>query len=148
MIAFENIKTGEVVTFDANSDPQTRQAHMAAYLNSSDMSPNASRGQDFGWRLSPEVIAAMDAVRADYDQMDRISRRTGIGVEDVQNYHLLNYVADREFSAEAMKNQEKAKESLHEESYNKRLAEARTKGAGTKETVSGKIEVPTNKEKK
>jgi len=48
-IGFFNTKTGK--THYAKMDAQIQ-----AYLNSSDMGINASRGQDFGWRLEPEWI--------------------------------------------------------------------------------------------
>lgn len=102
MITFENIRTGEKVTFTGEQETNSRNAHMAAYLNASDLSPNAgTRGQDFGWRLAPEVIAEMEAVRQDYDTLERISKRLGVGIDDIRDFHILSYVADRSFAQDA-----------------------------------------------
>lgn len=102
MITFENIRTGEKVVFTGEQETNSRNAHMAAYLNASDLSPNAGvRGQDFGWRLAPEVIAEMDAVRQDYDTLERISKRLGVGIDDIRDFHILSYVADRSFAQDA-----------------------------------------------
>ena len=48
-ISFFSIRTGE--THYGKLEPT-----IAAYLNSSDLGINASRGQDYGWRLSPEWV--------------------------------------------------------------------------------------------
>lgn len=102
MITFENIRTGEKVTFTGEQEVNARNAHMAAYLNASDLSPNAGvRGQDFGWRLAPEVVAEMQSVREDYDTLERLSKRLGIGMDDLKDFHILSYVAERSFAQDA-----------------------------------------------
>lgn len=67
-IAFFSIKTGE--TMYARLEPT-----IAAFINSSDMGVNASRGQDYGWRLDPEWVKKIRAFRADEDAMDRLSAK-------------------------------------------------------------------------
>jgi hypothetical protein len=61
-IAFFSIRTGE--THYCKLEPT-----IAAYINSSDMGINASRGQDYGWRLGKEWVAKIRAFRRDATQM-------------------------------------------------------------------------------
>lgn len=140
MITFENIKTGEKVVFTGEQEANSRNAHMAAYLNASDLSPNAGvRGQDFGWRLAPEVIAEMDLVREDYDTLERISKRIGAGIDDIRDFHILSYVADRSFAEDAKKARVNVPTSTDmEDDYRARVKAAK----------GGKLEVQTNEGEK
>lgn len=139
MITFENIKTGETVVFTGEQEAASRTAHMAAYLNSSDLSPNAGvRGQDFGWRLAPEVIAEMESVRNDMEQLDRIARRIGIGVDDIRDFHVLSYVAEKDFAKDAIKARSASSQSDQEDDYRARVKAAK----------SGKLGLETNKGEK
>ncbi len=69
-IAFYNIKGDE-----------TRYAKLEAqiqgYINSSDMGINASRGQDFKWRLAPEWVRAVRAFRRNESKMEILAARNG-----------------------------------------------------------------------
>jgi hypothetical protein len=67
-IAFFSIKTGE--THYCRLEPT-----IAAYINSSDMGINASRGQDFGWRLDPEWVKKIRNFRSDEDRMDTLAAK-------------------------------------------------------------------------
>lgn len=126
MITFENIKTGEKVVFTGEQEVASRSAQMAAFLNSSDLSPNAGqRGQDFGWRLAPEVIAEMDAARQDVEILEKLSRRIGIGMDDIRDYHILSYVADKDFAKDAMKLRAKETAPEIEEDYLARVKAAK-----------------------
>jgi hypothetical protein len=168
VIKFENIRTGEVVEFTGAQEVNARNAHMAAYLNASDLSPNAGiRGQDFGWRLAPEVIAEMELVRNDYDSLERISKRLGVGIDDIRDFHILSYVAERSFAedAKAARANQPAPSDL-EDDYRARVKAAK-QGTNpdvvkvtapveaqnftvttTKDDASVKLEVPTTKKEK
>lgn len=168
MITFENIKTGEKVVFTGEQEVNSRNAHMAAYLNASDLSPNAGvRGQDFGWRLAPEVIAEMEAVRGDFELLDRISRRIGIGIDDIRDFHILSYVADRSFAEDAKRARVNVPTSTDlEDDYRARVKAAKQgsnpevlkvttpveeqsfKVTTTKDDANVKLEVPTTKKEK
>ncbi len=100
MITFENITTGERVSFGGELDANARQAHIAAFLNSSDLSPNAQKGQDFGWRLAPEIKDEIDRMKSDPNIMAILSRQIGIGIDEIRDYQVLNYIAEQEFAAE------------------------------------------------
>lgn len=67
-IGFYSVETGE--TRYAQLDAQIQ-----AYINSSDLGINASRGQDFGWRLSPDWVKMVRAFRADETKMDNLAAK-------------------------------------------------------------------------
>lgn len=69
-IGFFNIKTGE--THYARLEPQIQ-----AFINSSDLGINASRGQDFGWRLEPEWVNRVKKFRRDEPKMETLVSRNG-----------------------------------------------------------------------
>lgn len=74
-IGFYSVKTGE--TRYAVLDAQIQ-----GYINSSDLGINASRGQDFGWRLSPEWVKQVRAFRANENKMATLSAK--LRLEDDQ----------------------------------------------------------------
>jgi hypothetical protein len=151
VITFENIKTGEKVVFTGEQEVNSRNAHMAAYLNASDLSPNAGvRGQDFGWRLAPEVIAEMEAVRQSYDTLESISKRLGVGIDDIRDFHVLSYVAERSFAKDAKQARVDLPTSTElEDDYRERVKKAVSgKTTSTEEDASVKLEVPTTKKEK
>jgi len=61
-IGFYNIQSGE--TLYAKTEPQIQ-----GFINSSDLGINASRGQDFKWRIHPEWVKAIRAFRANEAKM-------------------------------------------------------------------------------
>lgn len=69
-IGFFNIKTGE-------TRYARLEAQIQAYINSSDLGINASRDQDFGWRLAPEWVKRVKAFRRNEAKMERLTERNG-----------------------------------------------------------------------
>jgi hypothetical protein len=69
-ISFFSIRTGE--THFCKLEPT-----IAAYINSSDIGINASRGQDYGWRLSPEWVKKVRDFRRDSTQMSILTAKNG-----------------------------------------------------------------------
>lgn len=69
-IGFFNIKSGE-------THYAKLEAQIQAYINSSDMGINASRDQDFGWRLEPSWVKAVKAFRRDEGKMSALVTMTG-----------------------------------------------------------------------
>lgn len=67
-IGFFNIKSGD--THYARLEPTIQ-----AYINSSDMGINASRGQDFGWRLEAAWVKRVRDFRRDETKMDTLSAK-------------------------------------------------------------------------
>lgn len=69
-IAFFNIKSGE-------THYARLEAQIQAYINSSDMGINASRDQDFGWRLAADWVKAVKAFRRNETKMELLTSRNG-----------------------------------------------------------------------
>lgn len=69
-IPFFSIKTGE--THWCKLEPT-----IAAYINSSDMGINASRDQDYGWRLAPGWVKKVRAFKRNSTQMSILTAKNG-----------------------------------------------------------------------
>lgn len=69
-IGFFNIKTGE--TRYAQLEPQ-----IMGYINSSDIGINASRGQDFKWRLTEEWVKRVRKFRRNEMKMSLLTDKNG-----------------------------------------------------------------------
>lgn len=69
-IGFFNVKSGD--THYLKNEPG-----IAAYINSSDMGINASRGQDFGWKLAPDWVKRVKAFRRDDTKMSILTSKNG-----------------------------------------------------------------------
>jgi len=67
-IPFFSVKTGE--THWGKLEPT-----ISAYINSSDMGINASRGQDYGWRLAPEWVKKVRAFKRDRTAMSILTSK-------------------------------------------------------------------------
>lgn len=87
-IKFFNIRSRE--TRVAESEP-----HIAALWASSDHSPNITQGQDFGWRLAPEVVVEMKQLKQDYEALERIARRYKKQPEDLTEIDILHWISDK-----------------------------------------------------
>lgn len=114
-IAFFNINTGETRVAETVE-------HMAAFYNSSDLGPNAKNKQDFGWRLAPEIVLELEEVKSNPDLMIRIASVNQIPPEDLADFNILKFIADRKFKEVA---KAEAKTEDHTSEYEKRLAELR-----------------------
>lgn len=69
-VPFINLKSGE--TLYARLEPQ-----IMGFINSSDMGINASRGQDFKWRLASDWVHKVKAFRKNEAKMETIATRNG-----------------------------------------------------------------------
>lgn len=69
-VPFFNIKTGE-------THYAKMEAQIQAYINSSDMGINASRDQDFGWRLGPDWVKKVKQYRRSDEKMERLRSKNG-----------------------------------------------------------------------
>lgn len=86
-ITFLNIRTKEIVV--ADSEPK-----IAAFYNSSDRSPNVNQGQDFGWRLAPEVVVQMRKIMKNNAIIGNIANKYQLSVGDVGEKEVLQYISD------------------------------------------------------
>lgn len=93
-IKFFNIRSKEVQV--AESEP-----HIAAMWNSSDHSPNVTQGQDFGWRLAPEVLVQMREISNDPDLVEKIARRINKSMDEVTEPDVLMYISSQTDPARA-----------------------------------------------
>lgn len=87
-IKYFNIKSKEVRV--AETEP-----HISALWASSDRSPNITQGQDFGWRLAPEVVVELKKIKQDFDQIAAIGRRYQTLPEDVDEKMILQFISDK-----------------------------------------------------
>jgi hypothetical protein len=114
MIEFVNIKTNEHVEL-------TRPSQIAAYINSSDLSPNASKGQDFGWRLAPELVVKIDEMSQDPETLDRISRALGVGVDEISIIHIVQYLSSRDDLAQKTADIQRARNPEFKQAYDAKV---------------------------
>ncbi|MGI9028155.1 MAG: hypothetical protein ACR2FM_04955 [Candidatus Saccharimonadales bacterium] len=87
-IKWFNIRSKEVRV--AESEPQ-----ISAMWASSDHSPNITQGQDFGWRLAPEVVVDMKRIKQDQNLLLDIAKRYQIMSEDLDEKVILQYISDK-----------------------------------------------------
>lgn len=87
-IKFLNIRTKE--TRVAESEP-----HISALWASSDRSPNITQGQDFGWRLAPEVVVEMKKIKQNETKLLEIAQRYNKSLEDVVETDILQYISEK-----------------------------------------------------
>ena len=93
-IKFYNIRSKEVRV--AETEP-----HISAMWASSDHSPNITQGQDFGWRLAPEVVIEMKKIKQDFSILQQIASRMNKMVEDIGETDILTYISAKTSAANA-----------------------------------------------
>lgn len=124
-IGFENIKTGEVQTFEQIADRNARAAQIDAFINSSNLGINSNKGQDFGWRLLAETQAEFDEIKSDYAQLEKIARETGVMAENMTDGQLLAYMVTLETRRDATKKVKVENLSTYEDAYRKKVIQAK-----------------------
>ena len=128
MIKFFNIKSKEVRV--AETEPQ-----IAALWASSDHSPNITQGQDFGWRLAPEVVVKMKKIKQDYATLTEIARRNLKTPDEVVDIDILAYISATDAGAQtAVANDEDYTDEYNEEI--RRLEKATEKSEDTATTTT------------
>ena len=88
-ISFFNIRTKEQVTLE-------RPHQIGAYINSSDLGVNSNKGQDFGWRLAPEIVVKLDEMRMNPELLDNMSKRLGVPIDELTTIHLVQQISYEE----------------------------------------------------
>lgn len=119
MIEFVNIKSGERVKLE---DPH----HIGAYLNSSDLGVNSNKGQDFGWRLAPEIVVRIEEMSQDGELLDKLATRLGVGVDEVTIIHLVQHISALAGNELRMKEAAEERNPKHKADYEAEI-EARRK---------------------
>lgn len=87
-IKFYNIRSKEIRI--AESEP-----HISAMWASSDRSPNAFQGQDFGWRLAPEVVVELKRIKNDPNTLMLIASKINRPLDDVDEKEILSYISSK-----------------------------------------------------
>lgn len=105
-IKFFNIRSKEIRV--AETEPM-----IAAMYNSSDRSPNAMYGQDFGWRLAPEVVVELKRIRKSEEAMQKIATWKKKSIEDLNEIDLLDFMSAKT----AVENAPVAVEGDYEDQY-------------------------------
>lgn len=93
-IKFINIHSREVRV--AETEPM-----VSALWSSSDRSPNITQGQDFGWRLAPEVVVEMERISRDPLMLERIAARFNKPMEDIKEPDILQWISQKTASENA-----------------------------------------------
>lgn len=123
-IKFLNIRSKEVRI--ADSEPK-----ISAMWASSDRSPNITQGQDFGWRLAPEVVVEMEEILQDPIMLERIAAQRRIPLEDVGEKEVLTFIS-RRTDAE---NAPVANDIDNVDEYQKQIRDERAKRDKAKKTT-------------
>lgn len=85
-IRFLNINSGEEAV--AETEPQ-----ISAMWASSDHSPNITQGQDFGWRMAPEVLVEMKQIKQDIPVLQQIAITFKKPFEDIKDTDVLAWIS-------------------------------------------------------
>lgn len=91
-IIFENIDTKETVAINRELEGKYYRAKLAAVMNSSNLSPNADRGQDYGWRLNPEQQAILEEWEQDSAVIDKVANFTKVPSDALTHSDFLAYM--------------------------------------------------------
>ena len=87
-LKFYNVRNKEVRV--AETEPM-----VSALWASSDRGPNARQGQDFGWRLAPEVVVELRRIAADIAKIEHIALTYRIDLSEVGEKEILQYISDK-----------------------------------------------------
>lgn len=72
-------------------------ATISAYINSSDMGVNASKGQDYKWRLAPEWVKRLRQFRQSTSSMRAL--RIELGHDEISDINILNHLYSEQVRA-------------------------------------------------
>ena len=114
MIEFVNIHTGERRQLD-------RPHQIGAYINSSDLHVNSSKGQDFGWRLSEDIIVKVDEMREDIDKLEDIAKRIGVPTDELTTIHLVQQISYEQDVAKRLAERRVERDPAFKKDYEARI---------------------------
>lgn len=87
-LKFYNIKSKEIRV--ADSEPM-----ISAMWASGDRGPNAQNGQDFGWRLAPEVVVELKRIKKNTAILESIAIKFKKSVDELKETDILKYISDK-----------------------------------------------------
>lgn len=124
MIVFENIETGHTLGIKFE-DEGFHEAKLSAAINSSNLSVNADRGQDYGWRLAPEQQAILEEWEEDIEMVEKVSRHCDVMIDDLTHAHFLSYMAYLEYRGVSQEKMGKGGRREAQSDYEARVAALR-----------------------
>lgn len=122
-IIFKKIGTDETIAIDRKTGGQYYHAKLSAAINSSNLSINADRGQDFGWRLSEEQQVIIEMWEEDPQMIDKVSQYTKVPVDNLTHSEFLAYLVHEQELGQSPERAELAKRREDELAYERRVAE-------------------------
>ena len=124
-IPFFNIKSGDTHYLRL-------EAQIQAYINSSDMGINASRGQDFGWRLAPSWVQKVREFRKNENKMANLGAK--LRLEEDQSPSLIQILyAIYGAQLRAARVQSEEYENPYEEEYLQKINDDKSGKSSTSE---------------
>ena len=126
MIVFENILTGETIGISRETEGKFYRAKLSAAINSSNMSVNADRGQDYGWRLSPEQQALIEEWEADPSMVDTVSKWSEVMVDALTHTEFLSYLLYQQEKGLSPETSDVAQRRASQQAYEARVAALRS----------------------
>ena len=116
-VKFYNINTNESVTLEL-------QPQIAAFINSSNLGVNASRGMDKGWRIAPELAVEVEDFQADLEKMRKLSDRISVPIEGITVPDILFFISEEE-ALRARRETGLTEKGKYEDSYQQMIEVAR-----------------------
>jgi hypothetical protein len=120
-IIFENIDTKETYAIDREKEGKYYRAKLSALINSSNMSVNADRGQDFGVRLIPAQQALIEQWEADPTMIEKVSVYTKVMVDDLTHTEFLAYLLYQQELGSSPENKSQADRRDKQREYDARV---------------------------
>lgn len=136
-IKFINIDNGESYSID-KKEGKFYRAKLSALINSSNLSINADRGQDFGIRLDPAQQAEIEAWEQDSEMVDKVSAWSKTPSDSLSHMEFLSYMLYQQELSEKATINALSDRRAKQQAYEAKVNEAR-KPATIEEFMSGAI---------
>lgn len=124
-IIFENIDTGESILIDRATGGAFYRAKLSAAMNSSNMSPNADRGQDYGWRLQPEQQAIIEEWESDPTMIEKVADKSKVMEDALTHAEFLSYLLYQQELGKSPEQTQDAERRSKQAEYEARVAALR-----------------------
>ncbi len=138
-IIFENIDTKETYAIDREHEGKYYRAKLSALINSSNMSINADRGQDFGVRLIPEQQALIEEWENDPAMIEKVSNWSKVMVDDLTHTEFLSYLLYQQELGTSPDNKNQADRREKQREYDARVEALRVGKVAAMPTFNPKV---------
>ena len=126
-IVFENIDTNETVAIDRELEGKYYKAKLAAVINSSNLGPNADRGQDYGYRLAADQQALIEEWEEDPEVIDKVATFTRVPVDSLTHTDFLDYMLHQQELGYSPEKSQLADRRESQAEYEARVAASKAK---------------------